>query len=135
MRKSSNSRSVVTNALTIDDTNRQAVVEWLSDRDHFHTWFTTLIVGSFVVFTIFGNKPGFGAMGPIFLSIAMALMLLALLCNLVCVWSIPSWKFYVKTGEFTNGRRLRLELAITAWIGVVCFVSGLTLGFIGNMPS
>jgi hypothetical protein len=29
---------------------------------------------------------------------------------------------------------MRLELAITAWIGVISFVSGLTLGFIGNMP-
>ena len=27
---------------------------------------------------------------------------------------------------------MRRELAITAWTGVIAFVSGLTLGFIGN---
>jgi hypothetical protein len=96
MPKKNNSRSSAMKQFTINDANRQAVVEWLSDRDHFHTWFTSLIVGSFVVLTVFGNRPGFGEIGPVFLSASMALMLMALLCNLVCVWSIPSWKFYVK---------------------------------------
>jgi hypothetical protein len=119
----------------IDDSNREAVLQWLNDRNHFHTWFTSLIIGSFIVLTVFGNKPGFGSIGPMFLSISMVLLLFAVLCNLVCVWSIPTWKFRVKTGLFNDGRRLRLELAIPAWLGVICFVSALTLGFIGNLPS
>jgi hypothetical protein len=29
---------------------------------------------------------------------------------------------------------MRRELTFTAWVGVVAFVSGLTLAFIGNFP-
>jgi hypothetical protein len=117
----------------IDDGNREAVLDWLKDRNHFHTWFTSLITGSFVVLTVFGSKPGFSDPGRTVLSIALILLLVAVLCNLVCVWSIPSWKFRVRTQLITHAARMRSELAITAWIGVICFVSGLTLGFIGNM--
>jgi len=118
----------------IDDGNREAVLEWLRDRSHFHTWFTSLIIGSFVVLSVFGNRPGFDGIGPVFLSISLALLLVSILCNLVCVWSIPSWKYRVSTGILTNARGMRWELAITAWIGVASFVGGLTLGFIGNLP-
>lgn len=79
----------------IDDANRASVVEWLRDRSAFHTWFSSLITGSFVILTVFGSKPGFSTPSGVVLSIAVVLMLLALLCNLVCVWSIPSWKFRV----------------------------------------
>jgi hypothetical protein len=119
---------------TIDERNRDAVIEWLNDRDRFHTWFTSVITGSFVILTVFGSKPGYEEAGPIMLSAALVLLLIAVLCSLVCVWSIPSWKYRVRTRLITDGTRMRLELAITAWIGVICFVSGLTLGFIGNMP-
>lgn len=119
----------------INDSNRDAVLDWLRDRSHFHTWFTSLIVGSFVVLTVFGNQPGFNDIGSIFLSLALILLLISVLCNLVCVWSIPSWKYRVKTGILKDARGMRLELAVTAWIGVISFVCGLTLGFIGNLPS
>ena len=119
----------------INDSNKEAVLEWLNDRNDFHKWFTSLIIGSFVVLSVFGNKPGFGSIGPVFLSISLVLLLLSILCNFVCVWSIPTWKFKVKTGVFSDGRRLRLELGIPGWIGAICFVSGLTFGFIGNIPS
>jgi hypothetical protein len=46
----------------IDDGNREAVLDRLKDRNHFHTWFTSLITGSFVVLTVFGSKPGFGGL-------------------------------------------------------------------------
>ena len=118
----------------ITDRNRDAVVDWLIDRDHFHTWFTSLITGSFVVLTVFGSKPGYEEPGQILLSVSLILLLVSVLCSLVCVWSIPSWKFRVRTGLITDGTRMRSELAIAAWIGVVSFVAGLTLGFIGNMP-
>lgn len=118
----------------IDDAKRPFVVEWLRDRSAFHTWFSSLITGSFVLLTLFGNKPGFSAPGAVILSLAIGLLLLALLCNLVCVWSIPSWKFRISTGMLKNGTVMRRELAITAWIGVIAFVCGLTLAFIGNMP-
>jgi len=118
----------------IDDANRDAVVDWLSDRNHFHTWFTSLITGSFVVLTVFGSKPGYNDLGQVLLSISLVLLLVSVLCNLVCVWSIPSWKFRVRTRLISDAATMRRELAITAWIGVLCFVSGLALGFIGNMP-
>ncbi len=119
---------------TIDDANRVPVVEWLRDRSAFHTWFSSLVTGSFVVLTVFGNRPGYGTPGAVFLTIAVALMLLSLLCNLVCVWSIPSWKYRVSTGLLLDGSKMRRELTISAWTGVIAFVCGLTFGFIGNMP-
>jgi hypothetical protein len=118
---------------TIDERNRDAVIEWLNDRDRFHTWFTSLITGSFVVLTVFGNKPGYEDAGQILLSVSLVLLILSVLCSLVCVWSIPSWKYRVRTRITADATRMRFELAVTAWIGVICFVSGLTLGFIGNM--
>lgn len=119
----------------ITDLNRSFVVEWLRDRSAFHTWFSSLITGSFVVLTVFGNKPGFATPGGVVLSLAVGLLLLALLCNLVCVWSIPSWKFRVSTGALASATGMQRELAITAWLGVIAFVCGLTLGFIGNLPA
>ena len=69
------------------------------------------------------------------LAISVALLVLSLLANLVCVWSIPSWKYRVSTGALLDATAMRIELSITAWFGVVSFVSALTLGFIGNMPA
>ena len=87
-----------------------------------------------MLLAIFGNKPGFGSIGPVYLTISLVLMLFALPCNLVCVWSIPGRKLRVLTGLVTHSRELWLNLGITAWIGVVSFVADLTLGFIGNLP-
>ena len=120
--------------LEINDKNRDAIVEWLKDRNQFHTWFTSMIIGSFIVLTVFGNQPGYESIGSKVLSVALILLLFSILCNLVCVWSIPTWKFRVSTGEITDANSMRMELAITAWAGVISFISGLTLGFIGNIP-
>ena len=119
----------------IDDANREFVVEWLRDRNAFHTWFSSLITGSFVVLTLFGSKPGFATPSGVVLAIAVALLALSLVANLVCVWSIPSWKFRVNTGALTNATTMRRELNFSAWFGVLTFVSGLTLGFVGNVPA
>ncbi|MFT5220910.1 MAG: hypothetical protein ACI9LO_000989 [Planctomycetota bacterium] len=69
----------------ITEANEEFIIEWLNDRKEFHKWFTSLIIGTFVLLTIFGNKPGFASIAPVFLTSAVVLMLLALLCNLVCV--------------------------------------------------
>lgn len=119
----------------INDTNREHVVEWLRDRSAFHSWFSSLVTGSFVIISVFGSKPSFSTPGGVLLSTAIALLILSLLANLVCVWSIPSWKYRVNTGALSNATAMRRELSITAWFGVIVFVSALTLGFIGNMPA
>jgi multisubunit Na+/H+ antiporter MnhB subunit len=119
----------------IDDTTRPHVVEWLRDRSAFHSWFSSLVTGSFVIITVFGSKPGLATPEGVVLAIAVALLLLSLLANLVAVWSIPSWKFRVSAGALKNGTVMRRELAITAWFSVIAFVGGLTLGFIGGMPA
>ncbi|WP_437828062.1 hypothetical protein [Sorangium sp. So ce1153] len=118
----------------INEQNMEAVMTWLNDRNQFHTWLTSLITGSFVVLTAFGSKPGFSDIGQTILSTALVLLLISVLCSLVCVWSIPTWKFRVNTKLITDAASMTRELAITAWIGVICFVAGLTLGFIGNVP-
>ena len=119
----------------VTDANRGFVVEWLRDRSAFHTWFASIVTGSFLLLTVFGNKPGFGTPGGVFLVIALCLLVLSLLTNLVCVWSIPSWKYRISTGLVSDAASMRRELAITAWIGVVSFIAGVTLAFVGNSPS
>ena len=123
------------NIANIDDENRPHVIEWLRDRSAFHSWFSSLVTGSFVVISVFGSKPGFSTPSGMMLSISVALLILSLLANLVCVWSIPSWKYRVSTGVLLDGTGMRRELSITAWFGVIAFVAALTIGFIGNMPA
>ncbi len=123
------------NISKIDDSNRPYVIEWLRDRSAFHSWFSSLVTGSFVVITVFGSKPGFSTPSGIMLTISVVLLIFSLLANLVCVWSIPSWKYRVSTRAIIDARSMRLELTITAWLGVISFVSALTIGFIGNMPT
>ena len=127
-----NKQASSSNLSTITDFNRPFIVEWLSDRSAFHIWFSSLITGSFVVISIFGQKPNFETPNGVILSIAILLFLFALLCNLVCVWSIPSWKYRVSAEIISDSSDMRRELAITAWLGVISFVSGLTLAVIGN---
>ena len=117
----------------IDEHNKVWIAEWLEDRRDFHKWFTSLIVGSFVAITIFGQKPHLNSISGHLLTASLGLLLFSILCNLVCVWSIPGWKLGVKTGSTKNNFRMRVELEIPAWIGVICFVSGLTLAFLGNL--
>lgn len=117
----------------VKEEDRKHVAQWLEDRRDFHKWFTTLIVGSFVVITIFGKKPHMADVSGQLLTVSLALLLFATLCNLVCVWSIPGWKLGINTGRDQNNYRAKLELDIPAWIGVICFVVGLTLAFLGNL--
>jgi len=112
-----NQKSTVGGLSAITEQNRPFVVEWLRDRSAFHSWFSSLVTGSFVVITVFGSKPSFTSLGGGILSAALMLLLFALLCNLVCVWSIPSWKYRVSTGIVTDAGTMRRELAITAWLG------------------
>lgn len=119
-------------AYEIDKDNREQIIAWLEDKRDFHKWFTSLIVGSFVALTIFGKKPGLDDVSGLLLTSSLALLLFSILCNLVCVWSIPGWKLGVGTGRITNNFRMKIELDVPAWSAVICFVSGLTLGFLGN---
>lgn len=113
--------------------DKDHITVWLDDRKDFHKWFTSLIVGSFVAITIFGEKPHLNDISGQMLTTSLALMLFATLCNLVCVWSIPRWKLGVNTGRTVNNFRIKVELDISAWLGVICFVTGLTISFLGNL--
>jgi hypothetical protein len=62
----------------IDDRNADAVVDWLKDRSSVLVWFTSIITGSIVLLTLFGNKPGFDRPGSIVLSISRVLMLFSI---------------------------------------------------------
>ncbi len=117
----------------INESNESHVIDWLDDRRDFQKWFSSLVVGSFLILTVFGNEPGFSDLGSIFLSISLGLLLFSIICSFICVLSIPAWKYGVRTKIIENGRRLNIELNITTWIGVICYVSGLTIGFIGNI--
>ncbi len=116
----------------INDNNIQAIIEWLKDRSSVLIWFTSIITGSIVLLTLFGKNPGFNDISGIALSISLLLMLFSILCNLVCVWQIPKWKYAVRTGRISNGRRMMLDLEIISWIGLVSFLGALVMAVLGN---
>ena len=113
---------------------KKAIIEWLKDRKEFHVWFASINTASFAIFSLFGNDPGFETVSQVFLSVALMFFLLSILANLVILWSIPSWKIIFQLDALTNASRMRWNFRITTWIGVVSFLAGLTLGFIGNTP-
>lgn len=117
----------------INEKTRGPLVEWLKERSQFSIWFTSLITASFMVLSVFGNKPGFANKAEMTLTTSLALLLFSLICNFVSVWAIPGRKFRVLTERVTNSRRLYLELSLNTWLGVISFVAGLTLGFISNI--
>ena len=112
-----------------------AIVQWLDDRKDFHVWFASINTASFAIFTLFGSKPDFTSVSGIFLSVALMSFLLSILANLVILWSIPSWKITIKLGAVTNASKMRWNFRVTTWIGVLGFLVGLVLGFIGNTPA
>ena len=116
----------------INDRNAEAVIDWLKDRSSVLIWFTSIITGSIVLLTLFGNKPGFDGPGSTALFISLLLMFFSILCNLICVWQIPKWKFAVRTGRISNGRRMTLNIEITSWLGLVSFLGALVMGVLGN---
>jgi hypothetical protein len=116
----------------INDRNAQAVIEWLKDRSSVLIWFTSIITGSIVLLTLFGNKPGFNNPSDIALSVSLLLMFFSILCNLICVWQIPKWILAVRTGRISNGRRMTLDLEITSWLGLVSFLGALVMAVLGN---
>lgn len=113
----------------ISEGNRAFVVEWLRDRSAFHSWFSSLVTGSFVVITVFGRKPDLASPGGVPLATAEVVLPLALLCNLAGPGSMPSGKCRGGAGIATDARAMRREPAIAVRPGVIPFVS---LGVVGN---
>ncbi len=89
----------------INSENTQAIIEWLRDRSNVLIWFTSIITGSIVLLTLFGNKPGIKDPGGIALSASLLLMFFSILCNLICVWQIPKWKKDNGYPELTKPRK------------------------------
>lgn len=117
---------------TITAENSEALLEWLRDRSAVLTWFTTIITGSLMLLTLFGKKPGFNDPSSLALSVSLALMFCAILCNLVCVWQIPKWKLAIRTGLVTNPRWMMLDIEINSWLGLVSFIGSLIAAGLGN---
>ena len=76
--------------------------------------------------TTFGVRPGLGSPAQSYALAALGAMLLGLLANLVCIWTIPNWKLRIRTGCVRDGAMLRLDLGLTTWITV----GSLLLGFV-----
>ena len=116
----------------INEDNAEHIVGWLDDRSKLLTWFTSIITGSLVLLTLFGESPGFSGINQILLSVAILLLFVAVLCNLVCVWQIPKWKLAIRTKRVSNGRVMMLDLEITSWISLTLFVASLVCIAIAN---
>lgn len=117
---------------TLTDENSEAILDWLRDRSAVLTWFTTIITGSLMLLTLFGKKPGFNDPSSIALAVSLALMLVSILCNLVCVWQIPKWKLAIRTGLISNVRWMMLDIEITSWLGLTSFLGALVAAALGN---
>ncbi|MFH1981914.1 MAG: hypothetical protein ABIL58_08715 [Pseudomonadota bacterium] len=116
----------------ITEHNAEAVIDWLKDRSSVLIWFTSIITGSLMLFTLFGKKPGFHDLNSIALSISLLLMFVSILCNLICVWQIPKWKLAIRIGRISNGRRMTFDLEISSWFGLVSFLGALVMAALGN---
>ncbi|EDN66041.1 membrane protein [Beggiatoa sp. PS] len=57
--------------------------------------------------------------------VSFLLMFFSILTNMICILSIPTWKYHVKTGQITQGTIMRLELGISTWISVLSFILGM----------
>jgi hypothetical protein len=111
--------------ITVD--NKDAVVEWLEDRLRFHIWLTSLTTGSIVFLAALAQELSIQVneiQGLMTLS-AFGLLFFSIITNLICIWSIPTWKFKVKTGQLTQGTQMRIELGLSAWMSVLLFLIGL----------
>jgi len=113
--------------LEITADNKDAVVEWLEDRIRFHIWLTSLVTGSIVFLVALAQElsvqineiQGFITLG------AFGLLFFSIITNMISIWSIPTWKFKVKTGQLTQGTQMRIELGLSAWMSVLLFLVGL----------
>ena len=118
-----------------DDKHRQAIIEWLNDRRDFHKWFASLTTFCFAVYSLFGVQfSELNSVQQVFISISLVCLLVSVLANLAVLWSIPSWKIRIQVAELNNVSSMRWDFRITTWTGIVCFLAGLTLGFVSNMP-
>jgi|GEM_PF-5311379 len=113
--------------------NRAAFLELLNDRSRFHIWLTSLITGSVVALTAFGVKPSTDTIHGIVAIGALGLLIVGILANLVCVWSIPSLKYEVSTGTVYRSAIMRWDLGVSAWLGVFSFVLGLMLAAVATV--
>ena len=113
--------------LEITEDNKDAVVEWLEDRIRFHIWLTSIITGSIVFLAALAQDLSIQTheIQGIITLIAFGLLFLSIITNLISIWSIPTWKFKVKTGQLTQGTQMRIELGLISWMSVLLFLVGL----------
>ena len=109
---------------TIDDNNREAVISWLEDRSRFHIWLSTVITGTLVLLASILKPYKITGVVAVITNIGYLLLFFSLLANMVCIWTIPNWKYSVKMGLIKKGSFMRLDLSFVAWIGVVLFLAG-----------
>lgn len=117
---------------TINETNCDAVIDWLNDRSSILMWFTSINTGSVVLLTLFGNKPSVTDPSGVALSISLLLMFFSILCNMVAVWQIQKWKYAIRVGLVSKGKLMTTSLEITSWLGFISFLGALVMAALGN---
>jgi len=119
----------------VSDENLDAYLEFLNDRMKFHIWLTSLISGSVVIIITLGIRPGVGDYRGITALLGFLSLLISIITNLTCIWTIPIYKLRIKTGVLRDSLPIRLDLGIAAWIGVITFFAGILLiGLDATMP-
>ncbi len=113
--------------LDITEENKDAVIEWLNDRSQFHIWLTSIITGSIIFFAATQEPATLQTtdINTTLKLISFMLMFFSIIANIVCIWSIPTWKYRIKTGQVTQGAIMRFELGTSAWLSVLSFLLGI----------
>ena len=111
----------------ITDDNRKAYVEWLEDRQRFHTWLTSIVTGAAIFLGTVGPPLDNTSASGVLRRIGLSVMMLSILANMVSIWSISNYKLNVKTRMVKEGSRLRLDIEIVAVLAAASFIIGFVL--------
>ena len=85
------------------------------------------------LFATFGAKVSLETTPGRLKALGLGLMLLSVIINVFCIWSLSNWKYNVRTGLVTDGARMRLDLELTGAIASGSFLIGLTIAVLASI--
>ena len=104
---------------------KAATLEWLNDRAKLHIWLTSVATGGIVFLATLGPPTSVDAAPGVVKVVGLGLMLVSVLVNIVCVWSLSNWKLNLSRNTVTDGARMRFDIELTSWMAMASFFLGL----------
>lgn len=85
------------------------------------------MAGSIVFISTLGLQPTLDGYRGVGVLIGFLSLILSVVTNLACVWTIPVFKLKIKTDVIRDTLAVRIDLGIASWIGVISFLGGLLI--------